>query len=447
MNHTCCPRFTLTRFLALTLLSLCVLQANTAAQEPEPADTVYYQTILYLIKEPANLGKLMQHEVPGFTKAEEWPDKVTSPIYRLEQFRDLKNQLPPPDMQTLSYFGRGLSRQEAEELQQAELAIVLTAAYPIEQNIKHLKALNNFSHRLATENGGYLWDSETRELFTPDVWKVQRLDAWHGDIPLAHQHTVIHAYQDTDYVRAITLGMAKFGLPDIVVNKFSWSSNRSMGNLINIVAQSLAEGVVPEADGRLTLNIDQLADTPFKKEMLESLLDNAERQVTLSIASGKWEEGDPQNILLELTFHDIEGRDLHAKQEALLSRLFGWEDSIVYVEQNKQIEAASNRAKEKLSLLKEAFNKGLNPGEYILLKAPFETPDGGTEWMWVEVITWRDDSIKGLLKNEPFKIPDLHGGAEVTVSQKDIFDYIWNRADGSREGNETGELIQKYQNQ
>ncbi len=102
-------------------------------------------------------------------------------------------------------------------------------------------------------------------------------------------------------------------------------------------------------------------------------------------------------------------------------------------------------SKQKLNGLRNEFNKGLAPGEFILLKAPFETPDGGNEWMWVEVLSWKEKDIQEILKNELLHIPDLRGGVEVQINQDDVFDYIRTFADGRTEGNETGELIMKYQ--
>ena len=84
------------------------------------------------------------------------------------------------------------------------------------------------------------------------------------------------------------------------------------------------------------------------------------------------------------------------------------------------------------------------PGERLLVKAPFEVPDGGgEEWMWVEVTAWKGDVIHGLLMNRPHRIPDLEPGAKVTVKEGDVFDYMHEHEDGTLEGNETGELIRK----
>jgi uncharacterized protein YegJ (DUF2314 family) len=127
----------------------------------------------------------------------------------------------------------------------------------------------------------------------------------------------------------------------------------------------------------------------------------------------------------------------------MLSSLFGWEDSVTHIRHDKELKASSRRARAKLPSLRAAFNAGLAPGEFIQVKAPFETPDGGREWMWVEVTAWDGDTITGLLKNEPFNIPDLHGGQSVQVSQAEVFDYIRRFPDGTQEGNETSKLIER----
>jgi uncharacterized protein YegJ (DUF2314 family) len=65
--------------------------------------------------------------------------------------------------------------------------------------------------------------------------------------------------------------------------------------------------------------------------------------------------------------------------------------------------------------------------------------------MWVEITAWEGANIKGMLKNEPFNIPSLHGGQVVKVRQEDVFDYIRYYPDGRKEGNETGAIIENMQ--
>jgi uncharacterized protein YegJ (DUF2314 family) len=91
------------------------------------------------------------------------------------------------------------------------------------------------------------------------------------------------------------------------------------------------------------------------------------------------------------------------------------------------------------------FNTDLKPGEIILLKAPFKTRTGGNEWMWVEVSHWKNKIIRGVLENDPELVPDLHAGEVVEIREEDVFDYMHKYPDGRREGNTTGEIIQKME--
>jgi len=103
--------------------------------------------------------------------------------------------------------------------------------------------------------------------------------------------------------------------------------------------------------------------------------------------------------------------------------------------------------KKKLNKLAKAFNAGLTPGEFIQVKAPFTTSSGGNEWMWVEVLSWQGNNIRGILKSEPYHIPNLKGGSEVLVKQNEVFDYIRSYTNRKSEGNEAGALILKSQQQ
>ncbi len=433
-------------FIRKTILLLVLVLhpwATSFASEPD----IRYRTIVYFNPD------VIKIDVPQIEKAfkqfklvTKLPTASAEPVVSYAVINDVKGMFPVPDASYLSYFGRGLDKHQSSRIQQSDLAVIIDIAYPAKDVFGSLKTATSSIFKYAEASGGMIWDSETRELFTPDAWKLERIDSWLESIPKIENHTVIHAYQAKKGTRAITLGMAKFGSPDIVVDGFSWSLNRAMGNLMNFVAQSLAEGQLPNNKRLLELNVDSLKNEVYKKEFMATLLNNAQPKVKLLLGVGVWEEGDPNNDIIALLFDNVKGDSLSEKHEAFLALLFGWEDQITYVKHNQLIEAASERAKNMLSTLKNDFNKGLNPGEFIQVKAPFLTPDGSREWMWVEILSWQGTRIKGLLKNEPYNIPSLKGGSEVVVNQEDVFDYIRKLPDGSSSGNETGALIEKYQN-
>lgn len=158
------------------------------------------------------------------------------------------------------------------------------------------------------------------------------------------------------------------------------------------------------------------------------------------------QDGDADNRLWALDFPAYQGKAEQERQLRALESFFGSTDAVTRIKHDEALKEASEAARKKLPDLRKRFNTGLKPGENLLLKAPFATPDGGREWMWVEVASWKaDGSIPAVLQNDPFEIPNLKSGAHVEVKEKDIFDYILSTPDGTVEGNETGKIIEKMQ--
>jgi uncharacterized protein YegJ (DUF2314 family) len=351
----------------------------------------------------------------------------------------------PPSVESLRYFGRGISKEQADALQKTEAAFILDFQYGKEHVLDGMQAACALHERLARATGGVIWDEETREGFSADEWHKRRLSSWKNDLPDISQQVAIHAYKKETFVRAITLGMAKFGLPDIAVEDFSWDSSRTMGILVAIFGQAMLEGAGADSPESFTLDLKKIRHDDVRERQLTTLKKHATAKVQLVLRSGKWEEGDPRNRLVKLGFDHYEGPDLHARQQKLLEDFLGWSDSISTVQPNKELRDASERARAKLPKLRADFVSGLAPGESILVKAPFRAPDNGEEYMWVEVSKWKDSKIGGLLRSEPYKVKTLHAGQIVEVLEAEVYDYIRQFPDGSREGNETGKIIQAQQ--
>ncbi|WP_343728170.1 DUF2314 domain-containing protein [Duganella sp.] len=354
---------------------------------------------------------------------------------------DIQKNYPPPSVRMIEYFGRGLSKAQAEALQLAQTALVLEFRAPASPTYAALRAADSLLLQVAEQTGGLIWDEETREIFTTAEWRKRHVDGWQGDVPNIVRHTVIHAYQGDKLIREITLGMAKFGLPDVVISDVAHSQNNQAGNLINILAQALVEGATIGQSGVMTLNLKTIRHDAFRNAQLPSLTDNAKAQAQLLLYKGQPEEGDPRNRLLEVGFDRYPGPDRYAQQTALFASLFGFTDTLQMVKHTDAVLAASTAAKTRLPALRQRFNAGLKPGEYILVKAPFATPEKGREWMWVEVTKWEEHDITGLLNNEPAQIPTLHSGQIVKVKVADVFDYLLYDGKGGEEGNESGKLM------
>ena len=363
------------------------------------------------------------------------------PSVWLVQHSDTEHR--PPSSTIVEHFGRGLTEGDKKLLARSRASSVLMFGGPGISALASYRRAVALVEAFTQATGGLVYDDETRLVHGPSSWATVGRAFDDGGLPDARAHLTIHAYREGELLRMITLGMRKFALPDLVVNQVS-ASDTPMGTMVNLLAQRLVEGAAPTGEGRLALALDDVENAGVRRSIEETILENAKRRATVQLAVGKRDEGDPDNRLIEVVFPGAAG-GLQERQGALLDDLFGSKDSITSVEYDKELLAASARARKTVLGYKTRYAGGIPTGEHLLVKAPFATRDGSTEWMWIEVVRWEGRKIVGILKNDPFEVPGLKAGARVSAEESSLFDYILVKPDGSREGNETAALLEKQQ--
>jgi len=295
--------------------------------------------------------------------------------------------------------------------------------------------------QLALRCGGLLWDEDTRELFTGEAWRDRMRRA--GVAPLhAPALFTIHSYRDGELVRMVTLGLAKLGLPDLVVAEVAPDGTTEMATLINLVAQTMADGAVVREGGLIDVDSASVPDKAGGPSY-------AGVRMALAMVVATPDEGDADNRLWEIAFPGGPASELQERQDAVVSQLFGTRDEITPVEHDEEMMETSRRARARLlSVIKKQVQKpswlDLN---HLMVKAPFRTDDGGNEWMWMDVLRWKGATIDGILQNEPAAVSGLKAGARVSVAEDSVFDYTLRRADGSQEGNTTGAIMEQREKQ
>jgi uncharacterized protein YegJ (DUF2314 family) len=348
-----------------------------------------------------------------------------------------------PPAEHFAAFTRGLDAQEARRLLASRAVVTLELLGPGASAFDDYRKALLLARDLCGQWGGIPWDEETRVAYGLSSWQ-RRSDSWQGGIPDINEQVVIHQYQDehSKLVRLVSLGMVKLGLPDLVVNDVTQQYSRGMGLLMDLVMQRLAEGEVPDAQGRLSLSFEGLQHAGQRARLSEDASENAKRATVVTLRLTEPEEGDADNRLFEVVFpnHVDQRQELQA---ATLKELFGSEETVVYVENDAELLAASARARKKAQSHAARFANGTPYGETLLVKAPFAVPGGGQEWIWVEVVRWHGDVISGVLTEDAFEIPDLKAGKRLEVKAGEIFDYVLLKRDGTREGNETQVLLEK----
>jgi uncharacterized protein YegJ (DUF2314 family) len=213
--------------------------------------------------------------------------------------------------------------------------------------------------------------------------------------------------------------------------------------LINATIQTLFEHPFINADSTLTIKLEAIGNKNLREFLLSDIKENASKVARIKLKHVEREEGDNYATQLLISFEDENFSSPQEEGNSIVTSLFGAEDSLMYTSHDDELLNASARARQRFPELKKLFNNGLEPGYSIMVKIPFETDEGGNEWMWVEVTKWSNDDMKGILQNDPFEIKDLKAGALIDFFESDIFDYILSKPDGSFEGNETGEILER----
>ena len=381
-------------------------------------------------------GKLAVARRPPDGSAE-----LTAAIWPIEKLTDNE---APPDAHALKFFARGVAREQYTRLPEAASAWRVVYTYPVKDAHPSIAVIDESILELAMVSSALIWDSQVRLLYSPDYFNKERVNAANANSSVYRQVT-IHAYQSGDHVRAVSLGMGRFGQPDLTIEQLSWGTQKSLLSLMNGIAQMLIEGSKPDATGHIDFDVSSIRNETVRSALEKDRIGNAPLKGRFQLLTTTPAEGDAKNALMAIRFDGYTGNDEFARQEDAISQVFGWHDEIKRIEHTDELGAASKVAAEKLPQLQKVFAAGLAPGEYIQIKAPFPTPAGTEEWMWVEITEWKADAIHGLLRNEPFDIPDLHAGQKVTVELAKVFDYLHTFPDGRQEGNSTGAIIEKMQ--
>jgi uncharacterized protein YegJ (DUF2314 family) len=232
-----------------------------------------------------------------------------------------------------------------------------------------------------------------------------------------------------------TSGTQRFGLRTLRMDHITRSSAKPMSRLVNLLVQRWVEGQRPAPDGTLALSFSELVHPDARKVALAELLPGAKGRVRVA---AQLVEADHTMLL---SFPDAAGKTDDERREHALDQLFGTSDSASNVDHSAALLEVSRKSRERLIReVKPRVLKGLPADELLLVKAPFQC-DKGTEWMWVEVQTWKGTRIHGPLQSEPECATGLRAGQAVDASEADLFDYMEKFADGSFIGNDTGKLL------
>ncbi|MBW1294436.1 DUF2314 domain-containing protein [Aquimarina litoralis] len=374
------------------------------------------------------VDSLFKSILPNYNKYNYRNERRSESGYYIESLNTLSGILTPPSISYLQTYGYGLTDSEKQRLQQCKNIYAITTYGGKKDAIKEQKEVYELLLQLAENKKYILVDFGTLEYFNPNSWIQKRIKPFMSKTPnIASQIRIkISQRTETNTCRAVTFGMEKFCLPDITIPDFSCNNKADIKTILELISQKLSENSFISSDSTLSITPKDIRNTHFnsliKKRLAVDLLN-------IKLSAIKPIKGDKNNNQYRIDFVNPE----------LINQLLK-DNEIQYINHTNEILRLSNEAKKRLPDLKIAFNNHQLIDDFLLVKAPFQHNET-KEWMWVEVTKWDNMTIIGKLYNSSNTVEHLKNGVLVSVNQKDIFDYIIKKEDGSFEGNETEKLI------
>ncbi len=419
------------KVLRLVFASLLLPAVALAAN---PASRITFIFALYFTPEPAASP---DDEFAALLKGE---FHELNDVAAVMPFWRTTAELPPPSEKSLRFMSVEVDDAQGAAARKSSRVFCLLFTAPPEHILKANRLANALVGRLAEKTGALPWDDECRLLYSAPAWRERRIDSWEGDIPDMRREVNRHSYRNPELVRVITVGMSKFNLPDLVLTEVSPGSADSAANTIIACSQALVEGAWPD-QSQLALDFTKLRHAKARAYQQANPRKGASGRVDVSFRNAPLEEGDANNRLWALDFPNVAMPTLSEREGVAFDRLYGADDVMFKAKHgDPEMIAARDKARAAFLANEANFRKGLPYNERLLVKKAFQVA-GNTEYMWVEVVRWNPQSVEGLLANDSFYDAKMRTGLKVTVTLDEVYDYLYYKADGSEQGNETGKVL------
>lgn len=346
------------------------------------------------------------------------------------------------DVGSLDYKGRGLAPADVDGLRAATDGIGISLRAPVGDAAAADAVARALARDAAVAARGWVHDPYTAEVFT-----VAALDGRRpaGAAPHAMSHINIHMVQDEgSLVFLETRGLARFGVPELIVRRIPQAFADDTGELVNAAADTLLERGAMPRDGTLDVDAATLATGGWRALAPELVERGGAARMTWTArwTAGATSSTDAPVSLIELDLPPGPGeraQRVHAAASAFLGATAP--EVTALADDDPAVVAARKAAMAELAALAPRFADGIPEQERLIVKAPFATDDGSVEWMWVEVQRWTGPTMTGVLINQPLSIAALKAGATVEVKVDELFDYVHDRADGTSAGGKTDDIL------
>lgn len=332
--------------------------------------------------------------------------------------------LPPKD--TIDTIAPGLTPKERESVHKRRAAVTVRVRGDVSKDQGAARALFAVTAALAQTLDGLVWDETTRRILSVTQAKAQAITTPIGGSAFNPRAIVIQFYRQPDSTaRLVTLGMGRFGAPDLSLRGCSMAAGAMLVDAVNALAASIVDG----------------------RDALPLVAKLKNEAVSFEVADAERTQGDPDDFVELVPVGGAKGESMREAWDAVTARLFGIAATSVEAKFGKELETAGARARKELPAVLKRFAAG--EGE-LFVWGPFliqvdDRADGGPEdeWLWVKVSSCDDKACIGALSNRPMYATNIASGRTMTMPRAKIADWQLRFPDGGVAGGETTKMLQQ----
>src|ERR1700733_10539455 len=254
-----------------------------------------------------------------------------------------------PDMAALAFMAKGLSLKERAGLAKLPTVVVVHASGPASP--AQLVARTGFAltAAIAEKTKGYVYDETVRRIEGEGAFAVHAIVTPLGEAAFREDRIAIQYYvQDDGTSRLISLGMRRFGAPDLEVRGASAAGGRALGELMNAVAARVAGGAT---DSPLPLTVDD----PRAKG----------KSAPVDLVVPPHQQGDSDNTIVPIV---PEGGATPDGYDRLSSLFFGKGEELIDQRDDPALAAARDRAARAFPAVLARWQKMPAPRPQLLVK-------------------------------------------------------------------------------
>jgi hypothetical protein len=423
--------------LAMTLSTVVFSMENSKGILNEPEVFIHYA--LFFGKQNLQLNSKELVKLCDFEGVERITD-INAPINKLSVLVKQQgvDELPTPSLQALQYFGRGFDQSEANRIMGSEYSVSFIGVAPFHKDQALLKKITECVGGIANKYNAFIFDVADSFTFTSGSFEKIRLDEIKKGFYSASQFGV-RAYRVENGIRSVSMGLEKFGQPNLAIENFSEHHMGYMDKLFTMVLQHVIESPVKVTPGFISIDIKHIVNPVVRSNLGASIEPNGTGKIKLLLKKAASLDGDPSE-LLAISFENSPSDSLWIEQAKLLSSVFGRDRDVSNVPDSVNLESVIASAKLRAKSILDEGHALEKDGMRLLLATAMEDTK---EVVWVEVTEWIGQKGIGILLSNPIHTKTHSSGMKYQFNYNSIMDFKLYGADGLIEQGGVDELARQ----